>query len=132
MQLLATLPHLTLYLHVGVSRALEAQWQGAVGSAMLRRATLECATRARAHDITGWVADDRLLGPVRPADLEWTALYVLPLLVKQGVRRFARLEAADPHMQRLVARTQDPNARHWPFDLRVFTDVWAARAWACG
>ncbi|MDB5234291.1 MAG: hypothetical protein JWR44_1284 [Hymenobacter sp.] len=132
MQLLASYPYLRLYLHEGVSRAIEAQWQGHAHGALLRRATLECVNLAREHRVTGWIADDRLLGPLRPADVEWTAAYVLPLLVKSGLRRFARLEAVDPLTQRLLDPIQETAAQQWPFDLRSFTDVLEAREWACG
>jgi hypothetical protein len=132
MQLLATYPYLTLSLHTGASRAIEAQWKGVAGSVLLRRATLECVTLAAEHRVTGWVADDRLLGPVRPVDVAWAATYVLPILVKQGLQRFARLAAVDPLTQRVLAPTQETAARQGPFELRSFTDPLAARAWACG
>lgn len=132
MQLLASYPYLRLSLHEGVSRALEAQWNGCIRSAALRRATLECVTLARAHRITGWIADDRLLGPVHPADVEWMATFGLPLVVKLGLRRFARLEAVDPLTQRVIGPAQESAAQHLPFELRTFTDLDQARAWACG
>ena len=132
MQILTSRPHLTLSLHAGPCRALEARWTGAPGSALLRQATLECVELARAHGATGWVADDRLLGPVRPADLAWIVAFVLPLLVQGGVRRFARLEAADPRTQGLLGPVQESAAQHLLFELRSFTDPAPARAWACG
>ncbi|HEX8505788.1 MAG TPA: hypothetical protein VF630_10500 [Hymenobacter sp.] len=132
MQLLASYPYLHLYLHEGVSRAIEAQWKGFVSSALLREATLECVQRAREHRISGWVADDRLLGPVRPVDLEWIAQEVLPQLVAVGLKRFARIEAADPLNQLLIGRAQAIAEQQLPFELQSFTDLQEARAWACG
>jgi hypothetical protein len=132
MQLLISYPYLKLYLHQGAASALEAQWNGVPTSAVLRRATLECVQQARAHGVTGWVADDRQLGPLRPEDLSWIYTYVFPLLVQGGILRFARLEAEDPHTPRVVQVVQEIAVQQMPFELRSFTDPAQARAWACG
>lgn len=133
MRLLATHPNLRLYLHeAGSLRALEVQWQGFMGSSVLRHITLEALDQARQHQVTAWIADDRLLGPVRPADLEWIVQEMLPELVALGVRRFARVEAADPLNKLLIGQAQDTAELLLPFTMRAFTDVQAARAWACG
>jgi hypothetical protein len=132
MQLLASYSFLNLYLHAGASRAMEAQWNGTVGSAELRRATLECVKLAREHRVTGWIADDRRLGPVRPHDLAWIATYVLPLLIKWGVQRFARVEGDESPALAEVDQAQEKAAQQLHFELRSFTDLEQARAWACG
>ncbi|WP_227606790.1 hypothetical protein [Hymenobacter translucens] len=119
-------------MHQGTSRAIEAQWKGFVGSTVLRQATLECVDHARAHGITGWIADDRLLGPVRPIDLQWIATEVLPQLVVVGLKRFARIEAIDPLNKMLIGQAQETAQQHLPFELQAFTDLDAARSWACG
>ncbi|GAB3319435.1 hypothetical protein GCM10027511_30010 [Hymenobacter humi] len=132
MQLLLSYPFLALYLHEGAGRALEAQWMGTPSSARLRRTTLECVQLARSHGASGWIADDRQLGPLRPEDLSWISTYVFPLLVQGGVRRFARLEAEDPQIQRVVGLVQEIVEQQLPFELRSFTDPEQARVWACG
>ena len=132
MQLLVSYPYLQLYLHKGESVALEAQWTGMPGSVLLRQATLECVTLAREHGVTGWIADDRQLGPVSARDLEWIATYVLPLLIKWGVRRFARLEGVAPLTQERVGPVQDRAQQQLAFELRSFTAPAEARAWAAG
>ena len=132
MKLLVSYPYLQLYLHEGTSRALEAQWTGVPSSALLRQATLECVTLAREHRITGWIADDRQLGPVHPRDLEWIATYVLPLLIKWGVQRFARLEGVAPLTQERIGPVQARAQQQLAFELRSFTDPTAARNWAAG
>ena len=132
MQLLASYPFLNLYLHPGPPPALEAQWHGSTSSTLLRQATVECVTFAREHRVTGWIADDRQLEPLRPRDLNWIATYALPLLVKWGVRRFAHLEAANPLTQRGLDPVQESAGQHLSFEIRSFTDLAAARAWACG
>ncbi|UOQ68575.1 hypothetical protein [Hymenobacter volaticus] len=132
MQLLASYPFLNLFLHEGPSRAIEAQWQGFVSSALLRETTLEAVKLARQHRITGWIADDRLLGPVRPVDLDWIAKEVLPQLISVGVKRFARIEATDPLNRMLIGKVQETAEQKLPFELGTFTDLVAARTWACG
>ena len=131
MQLLASYPYLTLSLHKGRGRAIEAQWKGFVSSAVLRHATLECVRLAREYAVTGWIADDRLLGAVRPVDLEWIATQVLPELIALGVNRFARLEAVDPLNKLLIGQAQQSAEQHLPFALQSFADLKAARVWAC-
>ena len=132
MQSLASYPYLQLSLHVREGGAIEAQWKGFVSSAVLRQATLDCVRLARQHGITGWIADDRQLGAVRPADLEWIATHVLPELIQLGVKRFARIEAVDPLNKLLIGQAQVAAEQQLPFVLQSFTDLEAARAWACG
>ena len=132
MQMLVSYPYLKLYLHQGASRALEAQWNGVPTSTLLRQATLKCVILAREHRVGGWIADDRELGPVPPADLEWVATYVLPLLIKGGVQRFARLEVVAPLTQPVIGPAQERAQQQLSFELRSFTDPEAARAWAIG
>jgi hypothetical protein len=132
MLLLAQYPFLHLYLHEGPSKALEAQWQGFVTSAVFRQTIGEALDWAREHRITGWVADDRLLGPVRPADMDWIATEIMPELVRVGLRRLARIEAADPLNQLLIKRMHNTAHELAPFEQRLFTEVAQARAWATG
>jgi hypothetical protein len=132
MHLLAQYPFLNLYLHEGPTKALEAQWQGFVTSAVFRQAIAEALGLAREHRITGWVADDRLLGPVRPADMEWIATEIMPELVGAGLRRLARIEAEDPLNQLLIKQMHSAAHERASFEQRLFTDVAQARAWACG
>ncbi|TGE16002.1 hypothetical protein [Hymenobacter elongatus] len=132
MHLLATYPYLNLYLYEGTSRAIEAQWLGFVSSSLLRQATLDCVEHARQQRITGWIADDRLLGPVRPVDLEWIAQQVFPRLIELGVQRFARLEGVDPLNKLLIGQAQETAQQQMPFELLAFTNLTAARNWACG
>ena len=130
MQLLTASPHLTLYLHEGTSRAIEAQWLGFASSDVLRQATVDAVKLARQYRITGWIADDRLLGAVRPVDLRWIAEHVLPQLIAVGIKRFARIEAIDPLNKLLIGQAQETAQQQLPFELRTFTDLRAARAWA--
>ncbi|MFC7671174.1 hypothetical protein ACFQT0_30095 [Hymenobacter humi] len=53
---------------------------------------------------------------MRPEDLSWISTYVFPLLVQGGVRRFARLEAEDPQIQRVVGLVQEIVEQQLPFE----------------
>jgi hypothetical protein len=131
-QLLVSYPYLDLYLHTRAAPALEARWRGFVSSAVLRQVVAETLVLARQHRIRGWIADDRLLGPVRPTDLEWIVTEMLPALVKFGVKRLARIEAEDPMNQLLIGSAQETVQPTLPLEIRVFSDLPAARVWATG
>jgi len=130
MRLLASYPFLNIYLHEGATAALEAQWLGFVSSAVLRQTILEALRLGEEHRITAWIADDRLLGPVRPVDLEWVAQEALPRMAALGLKRFARVEAEDPLNKMLIGQVQEAAEPQMPFALQLFNDVAAARKWA--
>ncbi|KUG08068.1 hypothetical protein [Solirubrum puertoriconensis] len=133
MILLARYSFLNLYLHESSTiRAMEAEWRGFVSSSFLRQAVTDAIGLARQHRITGWIADDRLLGPVRPADLDWISEHALPELVRIGLKRFARIEAEDPLNKLLISQLQHEVEETLPFQVRTFTDVQQARLWASG
>lgn len=130
MVLLASFSFLNLHLHEGPHPVLVAEWRGFVGSAFLRQAVSEALVLARQHHVQGWVADDRLLGPVRPVDLEWVTSTALPELIDMGVTRFAIVEAQDPLNRLLINNAADTATVSLPLEMRRFGDVAAACAWA--
>ena len=132
MELLATFPFLRLHLHHDTGcRAIEAEWRGFVSSAFLRQALTEALTLARRHGVQAWIADDRRLGPVRPADLEWVVTTVVPEFITLGIERFAMVEAEDPLNKLLITNATDTVTQELPLLVRRFTDPEAARRWAC-
>ncbi|KUG09838.1 hypothetical protein [Solirubrum puertoriconensis] len=130
MHLVASYRFLNLYLHEGSTRALEAQWIGFISSADLRQAVVDALEVARRNRVTSWIADDRQLGPVRPADIEWIARTALPLLEAYGITKFARVEATDPLNQLLINNTYQSVINEFAFELRIYTDLSEARSWA--
>ncbi|UYZ60840.1 hypothetical protein [Hymenobacter latericus] len=131
MHLLASYRFLNLYLHdEGPARALEAQWIGFISSADLRQAVLDALEAARRNRVSSWIADDRQLGPVRPADIEWIAHTALPLLDEYGITKFARVEATDPLNQLLINSTYQSVLNNYGFELRIYSDLSEAREWA--
>jgi hypothetical protein len=123
-----TFPYLHLYLHPGP--VLETYWLGFANGAEFRAGVLQALALARQHHATGWVADDRLLGAVRPRDLQWCLDEVLLALDQAGIRRFALLESQDVMNRRTIDEMYQRLQPVVSFEIRRFTDPQLARAWA--
>jgi hypothetical protein len=116
----------------GPHNVLEAEWLSFVGSSDLRQALLEALRLARLHHIKGWIADDRRLGAVRPKDLEWTLNEVVVPLGELGIVRFAHLESEEALNRLTIDAMYQRSMPDLPFEVRVFTLLPEARAWATG
>jgi len=127
-----TTPYCEVYLHTGPATTLEMRWLSYVPSVEFRACVGQALALARVQPLAGWVADDRLLGAVRPRDLAWVMQEVLPAIEAAGVRRFALLESHDAINRRTIAGMykQALPARH--FEVQQFADASLARAWATG
>jgi len=131
-ELLASFPYLNLHLHAaGPRKALETEWLGFVGGPDFRLALTEALRLARAHYVTGWVADDRLLGSLRPKDLDWGFTHLHEPLAELGVRRFALLETEETLNRFIINSKYQEAMPGLPFELRFFTNLTEARSWAC-
>ncbi|MFD1872693.1 hypothetical protein [Hymenobacter bucti] len=129
---LATYPFLNILLHTGPRNVLETEWLGFAGSTDFRTALVEALRLARQHRVTGWVADDRHLGPVRPKDLEWTHSAVLQPLSELGVLRFAHLESEEALNRLIINGMYQTAVPGLAYEFRHFTLLAEARAWAAG
>lgn len=130
MRTLLALPYLTICLHEGPTPVLELQWLCYAASAELRAALTQAVAFSLAHQVKGWVSDDRRQGAVRPRDVEWAEHEILLPLNKAGLRRFAQLESRDA-LNRLtidVAYTRTMPTLH--FAVQRFDSIDQARAWA--
>jgi hypothetical protein len=127
---LATYPFLKILLHTGPRNVLETQWLGFVGSTDFRSALTETLRLARLHRVTGWVADDRHLGPVRPKDLDWVHTAVLVPLSDLGVVHFAHLEAEESLNRLTINGMYQTAVPGLNYEFRHFTSLTEARAWA--
>jgi hypothetical protein len=132
MTLANAFPYLNLYLHPGPPPAVETHWLGFANGAEFRAGILQAVALARQHHVAGWIADDRLLGAVRPRDLQWCFDEVLLALGAVGVHRFALLESEDALNRRTIDTMYQRVQPVVAFEIRRFTDVQQARAWACG
>ncbi|MDO7846674.1 hypothetical protein Q5H92_09925 [Hymenobacter sp. M29] len=125
-------PFLNVYLHPGPEPVLETQWLGFATGAEFRASVAQALELGREHHVRGWIADDRRLGAVRPRDLQWTHDEVLLAFDRMGLRRLALLESEDA-LNRLTIDSMYQRALETvSFELRRFTDIEAARAWAAG
>ncbi len=130
---LATYPFLRLLLHTGGPHpVIETEWLGFAGSQDFREALTEAVKLARLHRPTGWVADDRHLGAVRPKDLDWTHTKVLVPLGELGITRFAHLESVQVLNRITIDGMYQSAVPGLPYEFRHFTVLAEARAWASG
>jgi len=132
MRTLLTQPYLHLYLHEGPVPVLELQWLSYVASHDFRAAATQALAFTRTHHVKAWVGDDRLLGAVRPRDLEWAEQTILHPLAQAGLARFALLESQDALNRRIISGMYTRIEAELPFTIRHFDDLLAARAWAGG
>lgn len=132
MHLLLAEPYLNLYLHEGPASAIETEWLGYASSADFRRSVSMALQFGQQHKVRGWVADDRRLGAVRPRDLEWLRVEMLPALAVAGVRRFALLEAEDSLNRLTIGRMYQQLTESISFSIQHFTHITQARAWSTG
>ena len=133
MQTLLTLPYLTLYLHrQGPLPVLEFSWRSYVASAGFRTATELALTLSRQHGVKAWLGDDRLLGAVRPVDAAWAEEHVLGPLSTSGLERLAVLDSAVALNKFILGDMHKHVEAACTFELRHFTDLAEARAWASG
>jgi len=131
--IIASYPFLNLVLHNGgPHNVLETEWLGFAGSADFRAALTEALRLARLHRISGWVADDRRLGAVRPKDLDWTHTEILVPLGELGVQRFAHLESEEVLNRITIDGMYQRSVPGLPYEFRHFTALAEARAWAVG
>ena len=130
MLLLTSLSSVSFYLHNIGCQALEARWSDHGGESF-REAILEGLALARQYQAECWIADDRKLGPLQAADLEWVATDVLPALADYGIRRLAIIESEDLLNRELIQEAYFPPLNTLPIEVRHFTDLSTARAWAC-
>ena len=125
-----TTPYCEVYLHPGPAAALELRWLSYVPSADFRAAVEQALALARLRPLNGWIADDRLLGAVRPRDLVWVLEEVLPAIEAAGVQRFALLESHDAINRMTIAGMYEQALPVRRFEVQFFADSSLARAWA--
>ncbi|MCC3160287.1 STAS/SEC14 domain-containing protein [Hymenobacter sp. 15J16-1T3B] len=130
MQPLLSLPYLSVFLHPGP--ALETQWLGFATSAEFRAAIKQLLALGQAHRVRGWLADDRLLGAVRPRDLDWSSQHLLAGLDRAGLQRFALVESQDVLNRHTITRMYEQVVPAVGFEIRRFAAIEQARAWAAG
>lgn len=132
MRTLLHFPYLHVSLHEGPRPVLELKWVQYAASIDLHQALLQALQLSQEHQVQGWVADDRLQGAIRPRDLEWAEQHILLPLAATGLKRFAQLESQNALHRRTVDIVYTRTMPSLPFEVRRFTDITLARAWASG
>ncbi|NML68021.1 hypothetical protein HHL22_22720 [Hymenobacter sp. RP-2-7] len=130
MKTLFTAPYLTIYLHDSPAPMLELSWQSYAGSADFRAAAQQALALTQQFQVKAWLGDDRLLGAVRPADLQWAEHDILPALAQAGLQRFALLAPVAPMNNLLLGDMYKRTIPQLPYEIRYFTDLTEARTWA--
>lgn len=82
------------FVRLSYDRALrlgKAEWFGRLHGPELREAYLLCHDMINRFSLTKWLADDRLMGNISPADLKWSLDVHVPQMAKSSLRRLARI-----------------------------------------
>ena len=80
----------SLYYH-RETRLGKAVWKGRLQGPELREAFLLCIELVDRFSLLRWLADDRLMESIEPADLEWSLQVFVPRLARTPLLRMARL-----------------------------------------
>lgn len=83
-------PHISLY-YDSELRLGKAVWKGNVKGAELREAVLLCLYLIDRYSLKRWLADDRKMKGMDPADVQWLEEVFLPGILAGSVARIARL-----------------------------------------
>lgn len=73
-------------LHLGM-----AVWKGSIKGAEFRESVLLCLEMTDRFGLTRWLADDRKMKAIDPADAEWSQQAFLPQILSGPLVRMARL-----------------------------------------
>lgn len=82
------------FVRLSYDRALrlgKAEWFGRLHGPELREAYLLCHDMINRFSLTKWLADDRMMGNISPADLKWSLDVHVPQMAKSSLRRMARI-----------------------------------------
>lgn len=130
MKTLFTAPYLIIYLHEGPNPVLELSWQGYLPSTEFRDAALHSVALGAQYQVWGWISDDRLLGALRPRDLEWVAEAGMKALNGVNIQRFAHLESQDALNRRTIDGMYQQVNPALAYEVQRFDDITQARIWA--
>lgn len=68
-----------------------AEWRGRLHGSELREAYLLCLEMINRFSLTKWLADDRMMGDISPADLKWGLEVHVPRMAQSSLLRLARI-----------------------------------------
>lgn len=112
------------------ARLGKAVWRGRLQGPELREAFLLCLELIDRFYLTRWLADDRLMEAIDPADLEWSLQVYVPRMARSSLLRMAQLPSSFEDNRQGVEVMID-KGKSYGVDLvhRTFIDEQEAMAW---
>lgn len=121
------------YIKLAYDRDLQlgiAEWNGRLQGAELREAYLLCLEMINRFSLTKWLADDRLMGTIAPADLKWSLEVHVPNMVKSSLLRMARLPSSlESNREAVRVMINKGYTYDISLELRDFSDKAEAMEW---
>jgi hypothetical protein len=112
------------------ARLGKAEWVGHLKGAELREAYLLCLELIDRFSLTRWLADDRLMRSIDPADLQWSLNVFVPRLANGPLLRMARLPSLfEENRQAVEVMIEKGHTYNLDLILRDFTDEQEALDW---
>lgn len=112
------------------SRLGIAKWKGSLQGPELREALLLCLEMVNTFSLTRWLADDRLMGAIHPADQKWSLEVFVPRMAASSLLRFARLPSTHEANSEAVAVMIDKGkAYKQSLAVRDFSEEKEALSW---
>ncbi|MCP2043062.1 hypothetical protein [Pontibacter sp. HSC-36F09] len=108
----------------------KAEWCGRLHGAELREAYLLCHEMINRFSLISWLADDRLMGSISPADLKWSLEVHVPNMAKSSLKRFARLPSKfEKNREAVGVMINKGYTLNLSLELRDFEDEKEAMKW---
>ncbi|MFD2246821.1 hypothetical protein [Pontibacter ruber] len=105
-------------------------WNGRLQGPELREAFLLCMELIDRFSLTRWLADDRLMESISPADLQWSLEVYVPRVARTSLLRMARLPSQFENNNEAVEVMIDKGQDHVVHLIhRTFTSEAEAMAW---
>ncbi|MDO6390821.1 hypothetical protein Q4E40_11835 [Pontibacter sp. BT731] len=112
------------------NRLGKAEWFGRLHGAELREAYLLCHDMINRFSLTKWLADDRLMDNISPADLKWSLEVHVPQMAKSSLKRLARIPSKyETNREAVGVMINKGYTFDSPLELRDFEDENEAMKW---
>ncbi|PVY40394.1 SpoIIAA family protein [Pontibacter virosus] len=108
----------------------KAEWRGRLHGAELREAYLLCHEMINRFSLIRWLADDRLMGSISPADLKWSLEVHVPRMAKSHLKRLARIPSQfEANREAIGVMINKGYTFDSPLELRDFENEKEAMQW---
>lgn len=112
------------------ARLGKAEWRGHLHGPELREAYLLCQDLIDRHSLVRWLADDRLMQSIAPADLAWSLREHVPRMATGPLLRMARLPSHHKQNREAVDMMIDKGSSlETHLEIRDFTEEQEALDW---